>query len=66
MYHRLPDDSFSILRHGALPMIRLGRPACPRCEMRMIVVKGYGKRPRQKTFECLRCGHVIPPGPETP
>jgi transposase len=34
------------------------RPSCPRCGMQMIVVKGARLEPHQKTFECLRCGHV--------
>jgi Zn ribbon nucleic-acid-binding protein len=34
---------------------------CPKCEMGMIVVAGFGGEPELKTFECLRCGHIEKP-----
>jgi predicted RNA-binding Zn-ribbon protein involved in translation (DUF1610 family) len=37
------------------------RPSCPQCGMQMIVVKGARLEPHQKTYECLRCGHVAMP-----
>jgi uncharacterized Zn finger protein len=41
------------------------RPNCPDCSMQMIVVKGAKLEPQQKTYECLRCGHVAKPGEAT-
>jgi transposase-like protein len=39
------------------------RPNCPKCDMAMIVTKGFDREPDHQTFECLRCGHVEAPQP---
>jgi uncharacterized Zn finger protein len=38
------------------------RPDCPDCGMQMIVAKDMILEPERRTYECLRCGHVIKPG----
>jgi 23S rRNA C2498 (ribose-2'-O)-methylase RlmM len=43
-------------------LLKDGPPACPQCNMRMIVVDGYKLEPKRQTFECLRCGHIEKPG----
>jgi predicted RNA-binding Zn-ribbon protein involved in translation (DUF1610 family) len=37
------------------------RPDCPKCGMLMIVTKDFAVRPDKRTYECLRCGHIIEP-----
>jgi predicted RNA-binding Zn-ribbon protein involved in translation (DUF1610 family) len=40
------------------------RRDCPKCGMLMIVTKDFALKPDKRTYECLRCGHIIePPAP---
>jgi hypothetical protein len=38
-----------------------GRPRCPKCQMGMIVIAGFGLDPGDKTFECLQCEQIVKP-----
>ena len=38
-----------------------GLRRCPKCDMGMIVLDGFGLGPEHKTYECLQCGHIEEP-----
>jgi hypothetical protein len=35
------------------------RRRCPKCQMGMIVVAGFGLDAEEKTFECLQCERIV-------
>jgi transcription initiation factor IIE alpha subunit len=48
-------NSLAALKQRKSEMHPLPRPACPKCQMRMIVKHNDAA---EQVFECLRCGHV--------